>query len=234
MKINEISVGVKGEHLIAIRKMKKKSQAAIARAAGITPAYMCLLERGKAQTLTNTVANRIALALEVEPEALFSGYVEPTEDNDGLLTEQEREEYAERYLDKLRDSVWFMKSLFFSDFEEAYSEGLVVFARALYTYRKTSGSSFPHYVDHALEGTFKSERRKMTRAKRAGETYSLDCLMDSGRGGREQDFYNIHASPFDLEDYICKREECREAVKTLSPERRRDPYIAELLEAVGL
>ncbi len=38
MKINEISVGVKGEHLIAIRKMKKKSQAAIARAAGITPA----------------------------------------------------------------------------------------------------------------------------------------------------------------------------------------------------
>ena len=42
------------------------------------------------------------------------------------------------------------------------------------------------------------------------------------------------ASSYRLEDRYELREECREAVRTLSPERRRDPYIAELLEALAL
>ena len=42
------------------------------------------------------------------------------------------------------------------------------------------------------------------------------------------------ASSFNLEEWVCRREECREAIKALSPERRRDPYIAGLLEVVGI
>lgn len=49
-------------------------------------------------------------------------------------------------------------------------------------------------------------------------------------------YFPLHdpASPYRFEDRYELREECREAVRTLSPERRRDPYIAELLEAVAL
>lgn len=49
-------------------------------------------------------------------------------------------------------------------------------------------------------------------------------------------YFPLHdpASSYRFEDRYELREECREAVRTLSPERRRDPYIAELLEAVAL
>ena len=49
-------------------------------------------------------------------------------------------------------------------------------------------------------------------------------------------YFPLHdpASSYCLEDRYESREECREAIRTLSPERRRDPYIAELLEAVAL
>ena len=49
-------------------------------------------------------------------------------------------------------------------------------------------------------------------------------------------YFPLHdpASSYCLEDRYELREECREAVRTLSPERRRDPYIAELLEALAL
>lgn len=49
-------------------------------------------------------------------------------------------------------------------------------------------------------------------------------------------YFPLHdpASSYRFEDRYELREECREAVRTLSPERRRDPYIAELLEALAL
>lgn len=109
----------------------------------------------------------------------------------------------------------------------------MVFARALFTFNKASGSSFPHYVEHALEGTFKSECRKRNAAKRSADVFSLDKLID-GSEQNSRDFYNLHPSSFNLEERVCLRDECREAVKTLTPERRRDPYIADLLEVVGL
>lgn len=233
MKSYEISVEARPERIIAARKRRKLSQEATARAAGITAAYLCLLEKGRKRTATNTVAMKIAAALGVGPEEVFAGYVEPVEDREGLLTAEEREEYAKRYLDKLRDAVWYRRQYYNFDFEEAYSEGLVVFARALFTYKKTSNCSFPHYVDHALEGTFKSECRKRNAAKRSADVFSLDELID-GSEQNSRDFYNLHPSSFDLEETVCRREECREAVRTLSPERRRDPYIAGLLEVVGI
>lgn len=233
MKSYEISVEARPERIIAARKRRKLSQAATARAAGITAAYLCLLEKGRQRTATNTVAMKIAAALGVEPEEVFAGYVEPVEDREGLLTAEEREEYARRYLDKLRESVWHRQKYFNFDFEEAYSEALVVFARALFTYKKTSNCGFPHYVDHALEGTFKSECRKRNTAKRKALVYSLDAPLCSD-SKKTTDFYNVRPSTFDLEGYIIIREECREAIKALSPERRRDPYIAGLLEVVGI
>lgn len=53
---------------------------------------------------------------------------------------------------------------------------------------------------------------------------------------RYEAYFPLHdpASSYRFEDRYELREECREAVRTLSPERRRDPYIAELLEAVAL
>lgn len=233
MKSYEISVEIRAEHVKAIRKLRKQSQAALARSAGVSPAYLCLIEKGKQKTATNTVAMKIAAALAVEPEEICSGYVEPTEDTENLLTEAEREQYAAAYLGRLRDAVWYRRQYYNFDFEEAYSEGLVVFARALFTFNKSSGSSFPHYVEHALEGTFKSECRKRNAAKRSADVFLLDELID-GSEQNSRDFYNLHPSSFDLEETVCRREECREAVRTLSPERRRDPYIAELIGAVAL
>lgn len=233
MKSYEIGVEIRADHIIALRKLRKQSQAALARAVGISPPYLCLLEQGKQKTASNTVAMKIAAALSVEPEEICSGYVEPVEDTENLLTEAEREQYATMYLDRLRDAVWYRRQYYNFDFEEAYSEGLVVFARALFTFNKAGGSSFPHYVEHALEGTFKSECRKRNAPKRSADVFSLDELIDGGEKN-SRDFYNLHPSSFDLEETVCRREECREAVRTLSPERRRDPYIAELLEAVAL
>lgn len=233
MKSYEISVEIRAEHVKTIRKLRKQSQAALAKSAGISPAYLCLIEKGKQKTATNTVAMKIATALAVEPEEICSGYVEPKEDTENLLTAAEREQYAVAYLGHLRDAVWYRRQYYNFDFEEAYSEGLVAFARALFTFNKASGSSFPHYVEHALEGTFKSECRKRNAAKRSADVFSLDKLID-GSEQNSRDFYNLHPSSFNLEERVCLRDECREAVKTLTPERRRDPYIADLLEVVGL
>lgn len=233
MKSYEISVEIRAEHVKAIRKLRKQSQAALARAAGISPAYLCLIENGKQKTATNTVAMKIAAALAVEPEEICGGYVEPAENTENLLTAAEREQYAAEYLGRLRDAVFYRRQYYNFDFEEAYSEGLVVFARALFTFNKASGSSFPHYIEHALEGTFKSECRKRNAAKRSADVFSLDELID-GSEQNSRDFYNLHPSSFELEETVCRREECREAVRALSPERRRDPYIAELLEEVAL
>lgn len=233
MKSYEISVEIRAEHVKALRKLRKQSQAALARAAGVSSAYLCLIENGKQKNATNTVAMKIAAALSVEPEEICSGYVEPAEDTENLLTAAEREQYAAEYLGRLHDAVFYRRQYYNFDFEEAYSEGLVVFARALFTFNKASGSSFPHYIEHALEGTFKSECRKRNATKRRADVFSLDELID-GSEHNSRDFYNLHPSSFDLEETVCRREECREAVRTLSPERRRDPYIAELLEAVAL
>lgn len=233
MKSYEISVEIRAEHVKALRKLRKQSQAALARSAGISPAYLCLIEKGKQKNATNTVAMKIAVALAVEPEEICSGYVEPAEDTENLLTEAEREQYAAAYLGRLHDAVFYRRQYYNFDFEEAYSEGLVVFARALFTFNKASGSSFLHYVEHALEGTFKSECRKRNAAKRSADVFSLDEVID-GSGQNSCDYYNLHPSSFDLEETVCRREECREAVQALSPERRRDPYIAELLEEVAL
>lgn len=98
MKSYEISVEIRAEHVKTIRKLRKQSQAALAKSAGISPAYLCLIEKGKQKTATNTVAMKIATALVVEPEEICSGYVEPKEDTENLLTAAEREQYAVAYL----------------------------------------------------------------------------------------------------------------------------------------
>lgn len=69
MKSYEISVEIRADHIIALRKLRKQSQAALARAVGISAPYLCLLEQGKQKTASNTVAMKIAAALTVEPEA---------------------------------------------------------------------------------------------------------------------------------------------------------------------
>lgn len=206
MKSYEISVEIRADKIIALRKLRKQSQAALAREIGISPTHLCKIERGKTKNVSNTVAMKISQVLSVEPTEICIGYVEPDKDTENLLTEEEREQYTEMYFPRLRVAVRHKLQRYTFDFEEAYSEGLLVFAHALFAFNKARGCSFPTYLNHALDNAFKQECWKRTRPKRNGYTFSLDELIDSLEKD-SRDLYNQYPSSFNLEDYVCSRVE---------------------------
>lgn len=106
---------------------------------------------------------------------------------------------------------------------EAYNE-LVIVAEEAFTRGISAGASFEPYVCGAVKKRLLRLNRYHGQQCRKAELVSYEAYFP----------FNDPASSFNLEERVCLREECREAAKTLSPERRRDPYIAGLLEVVGI
>lgn len=199
-------------------------------AAGGIPA-----KRGAEQT-TDTTAEIIAGALGVSPEALFSRYAEAAakyiprvkpfstkaERDAAIIAALEPVKYtALKMCDVLRcKDVWYEMD----DVIATAYETLVEVAEEAFTRGIAAGVCFDAIACGAVKKAFLRLREYHGMQCRKAELVSYEayfCLFDP-------------ASSFNLEERVCRREECREAARTLSPARRRDPYIAELMEVVGI
>ena len=195
-----------------------------------------IVPKQQMKSVTDTTAQMIADALEVTPEQLFKHYaaaaaayvprVKPfstkAEQDAAILAAMEPVKYtALKMSGALRGKdVWYeMEDII----AEAYRV-LVTVAEEAYTRGIKAGLSFEAIACGAVKKDFLRLRKYHGCQCRKAELVSYEAyfpLCDP-------------ASAFNLEEWVCRREECREAVKTLSPERRRDPYIAGLLEVVGI
>ena len=188
------------------------------------------------KSITDTTAQLIADALGVTPEALFEHYTEAAakykprerlfkdraERDAAIIAPLEPVKYtALKMSGALRcKDVWYeMEDII----AEAYAE-LVIVAEEAYTRGISASVSFEPYVCGAVKKSLLRLRKYHGQQCRKAELVSYEA------------YFPLHdpASSFNLEEQVYLREECREAVKTLTPERRRDPYIAEMLEVVGI
>lgn len=192
--------------------------------------------KAEMKSISDTTAQLIADALEMRLEDLFEHYaaaaaeyrprVKPfltkAERDAAIIAALEPVKYtALKMSDVLRGKdVWYEMEDIIS---EAYSV-LVTVAEEAYTRGITAGVCFEAFACGAVKKDFLRLRKYHGMQCRKAELVSYEA------------YFPLHdpASSFNLEERVCLREECREAVKTLSPERRRDPYIAGLLEVVGI
>lgn len=188
------------------------------------------------KSITDTTAQLIADALEVKPEALFEHYAEAAAEYKPRVkpfsTRAERDAAIMSALEPVKYTALKMSSALrckdvWYEMEdiiaEAYAE-LVIVAEEAYTRGISASVSFEPYVCGAVKKSLLRLRKYHGQQCRKAELVSYEA------------YFPLHdpASSFNLEEQVYLREECREAVKTLTPERRRDPYIAEMLEVVGI
>lgn len=195
-----------------------------------------IVPKQQMKSVTDTTAQMIADALEVTPEELFEHYgaaaaeyvprVKPfatkAERDAAIIAALEPVKYtALKMSGVLRcKDVWYeMEDII----AEAYGE-LVIVAEEAFTRGISAGVCFDAYACGAVKKRLLRLNRYHGQQCRKAELVSCEA------------YFPLHdpASSFNLEERVCLREECREAAKTLSPERRRDPYIAGLLEVVGI
>lgn len=189
-----------------------------------------------AEQTTDTTAQLIAGALEIAPEVLFEHYAEAAakyvprakpfatkaERDAAIIAALEPVKYtALKMCDVLRcKDVWYEMD----DVIATAYETLVEVAEEAFTRGIAAGVCFDAIACGAVKKAFLRLRKHHGQQCRKAELVSYEayfCLFDP-------------ASTFNLEERVCRREECREAVRTLSPERRRDPYIAECLQYARL
>ena len=192
-------------------------------------------KRAAAQT-TDTTAEMIAQALNVTAEALFEHYAEAAaeyvprvkpfstraERDAAIIAALEPVKYtALKMCDVLRcKDVWYEMD----DIIATAYETLVEVAEEAFTRGIAAGVCFDAVACGAVKKDFLRLRKYHGQQCRKAELVSYEA------------YFPLHdpASTYRFEDCFELREECREAVRTLSPERRRDPVIAELMEAVRL
>mgnify|MGYP000159740164 CR=1 FL=1 len=190
----------------------------------------------RSESITDTTAQLIADALGVTPEALFEHYAEAAAKYKPRVkpfaTREERDAAIIAALEPVKytalkmsgvlrcKDVWYEMDDIIS---EAYAE-LVAVAEEAFTRGISGAVCFDAYACGAVKKRMLRIQKYHGQQCRKAELVSYEAYFP---------LYDP-ASSFNLEERVCLREECREAVKTLTPERRRDPYIAEMLEAVGI
>lgn len=192
-------------------------------------------KRAAAQT-TDTTAEMIAQALNVAPEMLFEHYAKAAaeyvprfkpfatraERDAAIIAALEPVKYtALKMCNVLRcKDVWYEMD----DVIATAYETLVEVAEEAFTRGIAAGACFDAIACGAVKKAFLRIRKYHRFQCRKAELVSYEA------------YFPLHdpASTYRFEDHFELREECREAVRTLSPERRRDPVIAELMEAVRL
>ena len=236
MKRGEYMVTVLPEQITAAREARGLSKAALARAAGITPGYVTLIEQGKQKSVTSTVAQGIAGALEETAETIFEGFSGVATELKAVcgLSPEEKNRFAEEYIGFVRRVAWENRDCFgfFADAaEEAQSFALLVFAEALNTFDPRRGSNFKTFVAYAIKARFRSELRRATAQKRSAQLISLDTPISDET---IEDYHSLTPSRVSVEREVLLREECRAAIRSLTATQRRDKYIQELAACVGL
>ena len=99
----------------------------------------------------------------------------------------------------------------------------------------TKNMEFSKYAGFAMEYRFKSMQGSQMRQKRTAYfNVSLDAQIP-GTDTTYQDYLeSVTPRTKTPEEIVILREECREAVRMLPPERRHEPEIAALLQQIAI
>lgn len=188
------------------------------------------------KSITDTTAQLIADALGVTPEALFEHYAEAAAKYKPRVkpfaTRAERDAAIIAALEPAKYTALKMCGVLqckdvwceMDDVIAIAYETVVEVAEEALERGIAAGVCFDAIACGAVKKKFLRLRKYYGEKCRKADLVSYEA------------YFPLHdpASSFNLEERVCLREECREAVKTLTPERRRDPYIAEMLEVVGI
>lgn len=188
------------------------------------------------KTITDTTAQMIADALEVEPKQLFEHYAEAAAEYTPRVkpftTIAERDNAILNALEPAKYTALKMRNVLqckdiwceMDDVIAIAYETVVEVAEEALERGIAAGVCFDAMACGAIKKKFLRLRKYYGQQCRKADLVSYEA------------YFPLHdpASSYRFEEHYELREECREAVRTLSPERRRDPYIAELLEAVAL
>lgn len=221
------------------------TQGTLAEKSGVSKCTIGILEiwaaggipsKAEMKSISDTTAQLIADALEVKPEALFTHYAEAAaeymprvkpfstraERDTAIIAALESVKYtALKMCNVLRcKDVWYEMD----DIIATAYETLVEVAEEALIRGIPAGVPFDAIACGAVKKAFLRLRKYHGAQCRKAELVSYEA------------YFPLHdpASTYRFEDHFELREECREAVRTFSPERRNEPYIAELLEAVRL
>lgn len=228
----KITIVPRNEKIKEARKAQKITQAAAAKAANITAAYMCLLENGKQKVVSPEVAEAIAAALETDPDLLFENYRPPQEEKKNLLTPEEKEFLAREHIGWVKAIAWETQKYYDMEWDEAYSAALLVFAECLNTYEK-GRVNIKTWISYAIKARAVSDYRKKCAQKRRASFLHLDDTIE--KKDKKMSCHELVECGFNLEKHVIMREECREALRNLPPstKKRLRDYIeqAELTDA---
>lgn len=199
-------------------------------------------------------AEQFAAALEVEPERVFPDYAQAKRDYKKKM-EREREFifHSREERDKAIESTWRLAVYVAEqnawrvtrcrnsvmDMEDCVGEALlslVEVAEQVMCRGIPKGVNFSKYAGGATEMRFKTMYRDLSRQRRAAYLgVSLDAQTGYGDGLTYQDYIeSLIPGANTTEETVMLREECREAVRLLTPERRQEPEIAALLRQIAI
>ena len=195
-----------------------------------------IVPKQQMKSVTDTTAQMIADALEVTPEQLFKHYAEAAAEHKPRVkpfsTRAERDGAILKALEPAKYTALKMCGVLqckdvwceMDDVIAIAYETVVEVAEEALERGIAAGVCFDAIACGAVKKKFLRLRKYYGEKCRKADLVSYEA------------YFPLHdpASSYRFEDRYELREDCREAVRTLSPERRRDPYIAELLGVVAL
>lgn len=238
-----------------LRRERKITIKVLSQRAGVGESTIYNMKNEKwGDSIKAEIAERIAAALGETPEKVFQDYARAKNEYREKLTREkehifksreERDEAIEktRYLAVYiaKKNAWRMEQFKNNvmDIEDFVSEALLTLvetAARVETDGIKKGMEFSQYAGWAIEYRFKAMSESQKKQKRsAGFNVSLDAIVPGGTESTYLDFVeSITTKKETPEKIIILREECREAVRQLTPERRQEPEIAALLQQIAI
>ena len=247
-------LNINPNYITELRKERRITVKELARQAGVGESTIWNLKcDGRHGSIKAETVERLAAVLEVEPETVFPDYARAKKDHAEkrerekehiFSSREERDEAIEsvRYLavyiakkntwriEKCRNNVM--------DMEDLIGEALLTLVETAEKVSKegiTRNMEFSKYAGFAMEYRFKTIQGSQMRQKRTAYfNVSLDAQIPGTDTTYQEYLESVAPRMKTPEEIVILREECREAVRMLPPERRHEPEIVALLQQIAI
>lgn len=235
--------------LCAIRGITQKE---LAELAGIAQTHVTDIKKGRRPHVRAAVAKKLAEVLGVEPEELFAdyagakaAYLRDIEQNREFVFKDIGERNAAiesmipiaKYIAK-KSATMLLKNCRNGciDMDDITAEAFLIVTETANNAMKRGipkGTEISQYTCGGIEKGLKTlYRAQHTQQRAACLTISYDTPLSSDEP--ETTYLDFIRRGRSVEEIVILREECREAVRKLPPERRHEPEIAELLRQIAI
>lgn len=240
--------------LCAIRGITQKQ---LAELAGIAQTHVTDIKKGRRQHVRAAVAKKLAAVLGAEPEEVFTDYAEAKaaylrdiEQNREFIFKSigERNAAIESMIPLAKVMARKSASMLLKscrngciDMDDITAEAFLIITETANNAMKRGipkGAEISQYTCGGIEkGLGTLYRAQHTQQRAACKVISYDVPLSNEEKETYLDFiearYFVHRGKTP-EEIVILREECREAVRTLPPERRHEPEIVALLQQIAI